>query len=108
MSDTLLEKGIQSAPDEKKPDDAIAQIQVSTEKPDMALLPGGLFVVSIPLNSKVVNRIISLGWMASATLRLQQIFSDTDAARERYAEEEARKGLSLAQRAKAAIDAIVR
>ncbi len=65
-----------------------ASVKISLDRPEMALLQGGLFVVSVPLNAKGVNKIIALGMVYNALDRLCSLYRDTDKMK---AEHEARK-----------------
>lgn len=93
--------------DTPKAEENSASIKVSTERPEVALLQGGLFVVAIPLNSKVVDRIIAYGALAYAKERLERLFYETDLVKARARQEAHGTEGGIIAKAKAAIDSAV-
>ena len=59
------------------PQENTATVTVSLEKPEMANIQG-LFVMSIPINSKMVNRVVALGFSQLAVFRLNGIYEQME------------------------------
>ena len=51
-------------------------VKVSANEPEMAMLPGGVFVMSIPFNSKGMNKVLALGWTLTAVFRVYEMYND--------------------------------
>jgi len=65
-------------PGETNPPENAGTLTVSYDKPEMAMLQGGLFVMSIPLNSKGMNRVLATGFAFTALGRLCAIYDDME------------------------------
>ena len=64
----------QTAPEPDK--DNHYSLKTSADAPEMALLPGGLFVMSIPLQAKGITKPISLGWALMGVFRIYELYND--------------------------------
>ena len=64
------------------------QQQPERAAPEMAMLPGGVFVMSLPMNSKIVTKPLALGWALMGVFRIYEIFNDFERLKR---EHEARK-----------------
>jgi hypothetical protein len=81
----LTKEGAEKAtsPKEQAADNSY-HIKTNAETPEMALLPGGLFVVSIPLQSKIVSRPLAMGWIIMALFRLHETYNNLEELAEKH------------------------
>jgi len=56
-------------------------INVRLDEPEMGLLPQGLFVMCIPLNSPKVTNIKAYGYAVAALFKLNALFTQVETAR---------------------------
>ncbi len=85
-----------------------ATVKVSMEKPEMGVLPGGLFMASVPINSKNTNRVIALGWMMLALFKVNGIYQDFEDLKKKHQERLKHGDLSLSKRIKDGIASVLK
>ncbi len=70
-------------------------VKVSVAAPEMAMLPGGVFVMSLPMNSKVVTKPLALGWALMGVFRIYEIFNDFERLKREHEARKKKGALSL-------------
>lgn len=82
-------------------------LKTSLDFPQFRVLDGGLLVLTIPLNSKAVNRIIALGMIEDAKQVAIDLYRQMEFIKAKHEMENAKVEQGLVAKAKAAIDKVI-
>lgn len=83
-------------------------IKTSGTEPEMALLPGGLFVMSIPMQAKGMGRAAAMGWAVMALFKLHETYNNLEELAEKHRPKIMKPQPGMVDRIKAAASGLIR